>query len=175
MPRRFFRKFAIKRPHSGEQWYFAPFKRWLKDGRLWSIRRRTVVPALALGLFVAFLPFPGHTLIAIFFAIVLGLNVPVAAIATWVVNPLTIGPIYYANYRLGTWLLELEERPFEFELSWQWLGEKLGAIWQPFLLGSAVMGAGIALLSYITINLLWRYSIADYKARKIRERHRRHD
>ena len=32
---------------------------------LWGIRRRTVVPAFAIGLFVAFIPLPGHALIGL--------------------------------------------------------------------------------------------------------------
>ncbi len=98
MPRRFFRKFAFKRHHMSEQWFMSPFQHLLHDTRLWGIRRRWVVPAFALGLFVAFLPFPGHMLISALAALALRVNIPVAALSTWASNPLTIGPMYYFAY-----------------------------------------------------------------------------
>ena len=57
MPRRFFRKFAFKRHELSEQWFMTPFRHMLHDHRLWGIRRKTVVPAFAIGLFIAFMPF----------------------------------------------------------------------------------------------------------------------
>ena len=78
MPRRFFRKFAFKREHLRDQWWVAPFDHLLHDPNLWGIRRRTVVPAFALGLFVCYLPVPGHMLTATLLAILLRVNVPIA-------------------------------------------------------------------------------------------------
>ena len=65
MPRRFFRKFAIKRHELSQKWFMTPFQHMLHDHRLWGIRRKTVVPAFSLGLFIAFAPLPGHFLIAV--------------------------------------------------------------------------------------------------------------
>ena len=90
MPRRFFRKFAFKRHQLSEQWFMTPFRHLLHDHRLWGIRRRTVVPAFALGLFIAFMPFPGHTLTGALLALAFRVNIPVAALATWVSNPVTM-------------------------------------------------------------------------------------
>ena len=60
---------------------------------------------MALGLFVGvIIPFM-HTFIAALLAIPLRANVAVAAAFTLVVNPLTIPPIYYAAYRIGSWEL----------------------------------------------------------------------
>ena len=80
MPRRFFRRFALKRETYKGQWFLAPFSHLLHDSRLWAIRRRNVVPAFALGLFVAYLPFPGHMLIAALLALLLRVHIPVAAL-----------------------------------------------------------------------------------------------
>ena len=82
-----------------------PFRHMLHDPRLWGAQRRWIVPAFALGLFVAFLPFPGHTLMAALLALALRVNIPVAAISTWVSNPATMGPMYYVAYQMGSWLL----------------------------------------------------------------------
>ena len=166
MPRRFFRKFAFKRHHMSEQWYMTPFRHLLQDHRLWGIRRQVVVPAFATGLFIAFLPVPGHTLMGALSALALRINIPVAAISTWISNPLTMGPLYYFAYRLGVTLLGIPPKPFKFELSIDWVTHTLVNIWQPMLLGSLLLGSAAALVGYVTLDLLWRTSISNYKARK---------
>ncbi len=166
MPRRFFRKFAFKRHHMSEQWFMTPFRHLLHDHRLWGIRRRWVVPAFAIGLFVAFLPFPGHMLISALGALALRVNIPVAAVCTWVSNPLTVGPIYYFAYRLGVNILDIPAQPFDMELSLDWVTHTFVTIWQPMLLGCVLLGAAAALVGYGALDLLWRVSIGNYKARK---------
>lgn len=174
MPRRFFRKFALKRHHFHGRWYLEPFAHLLQDRRLWSIRRRTIVPAFALGLFVAYMPFPGHPLWATLAALALRINIPVAALTTFVSNPLTMGPMYFLAYRSGRALLGLPPRPFDFELSFDWLAGSFLGIWQPLLLGCVLLGALLALAGFVALDLLWRASIAGYLERR-RARARRQD
>src|SRR5689334_11524435 len=82
-----------------------PFAPHLKHPSLWRMTRRSVPRGVAVGLFVAvIIPFM-HTLIAALVAIPTRANVAVAAICTLVVNPLTIPPMYYAAYRIGSWEL----------------------------------------------------------------------
>lgn len=166
MPRRFFRKFAFKRHHMSEQWFMSPFRHLLHDHRLWGIRRRWVVPAFSLGLFVAFLPFPGHMLIGALGALALRVNIPVAAVSTWASNPLTIGPMYYFAYLLGVNILNTPPQPFEMELSLDWVTHTFVNIWQPMLLGSVLLGSIAALVGYVVLDLLWRLSLSNYKTRK---------
>lgn len=175
MPRRFFRKFAFKRHHIADQWFMAPFRHLLQDHRLWGIRRRWVVPAFAIGLFIAFMPIPGHTLMAALAALALRVNIPVAAVATWVSNPATMFPMYYFAYQLGSNMLGMELQPFEFEASIDWLTHTFVNIWQPMLLGSVLLGAAAAIAGYLLLDLAWRYSLADYKSRKRSDRSKRRD
>ena len=147
-----------------------PFRHLLHDHRLWGIRRKTVVPAFSLGLFVACLPFPGHPLVAAIAALLLHINVPVALVTTFISNPLTMGPLYYFAYRLGAGLLSLDSTQFDFELSFDWVTDTFVDIWQPMLLGAVLVGACLALIGYILLDLLWRWSLADYKIRKRRKR-----
>jgi uncharacterized protein len=170
MPRRFFRKFALKREHLRGQWWLAPFNHLLHDPNLWVIRRRNVVPAFALGLFVAYLPFPGHMLIAALLALALRVNLTVAAITTLVSNPFTMGPMYYAAFELGRRLLRQAPRTFEFEMSFDWLFDRFVYIWQPLTLGSVLLGAILSLVGFIALDLLWRASISDYLARRRKKR-----
>ena len=170
MPRRFFRKFAFKRHELVDRWYFAPFRRLLHDHRLWGIRRKTVVPAFALGLFVSSFPFPGHVAVASLAALLMRINVPVAAVTTFIVNPITMYPVFYFAYRVGAWLLSIQPGPFSFELSLEWVTTALGSIWQPMLLGCVVVGSIAALVGDVALDALWRYSLHDCKSRKRRER-----
>ncbi len=166
MPRRFFRKFAFKRHHVSGKWFLTPFQHMLHDHRLWGIRRKTVVPAFSLGLAVACLPIPLHFVITALAALALRINIPVAALSTFVVNPLTMGPVYYFTYRVGAFLLSIEPGPITVELSLDWLTSVFLNIWQPLLLGGVLVGALAALAGFILLDALWRYSIHDYKTKK---------
>ena len=87
-----------------------PFAAHLSHPSLWRMTRRSVPRGVAVGLFVAvIIPFM-HTIIAALVAIPTRANVAVAAICTLVVNPLTIPPMYYAAYRIGSWELH-HDRP----------------------------------------------------------------
>lgn len=173
MPRRFFRKFAVKRDSLKGRWWLAPFEHLLSDPNLWAIRRRTVVPAFALGLFAAYLPFPGHIIIGALLAIPLRVNLPVAALTTLINNPVTFAPMFLAAYELGRQLLRLPTREVEFELSLAWLFDGFAYIWQPLMLGSILLGAILALVGFVTLDLIWRASIWDYlKKRRARRKAR---
>ncbi|MEX2497227.1 MAG: DUF2062 domain-containing protein [Woeseia sp.] len=170
MPRRFFRRFALKREQFHGRWYLAPFSHLLHDPRLWGVRRRNVVPAFSLGLFMAFMPLPGQFLASALLALALRIHIPVAVLSTLASNPLTIGPIYYFSYRLGLRLMDAAPQPFQFELSFGWFTGRFLEIWQPLLLGSVILGTVAALFGYVVLDLLWRASLADYIAARRRRR-----
>lgn len=172
MPRRFFRKFALKRDRFKGHWFLASFDHLLHDPNLWSIRRRTAVPAFAIGLFISYVPAPGHTIQAALVALALRVNIPIAVLTTFVSNPLTMGPMYYLAYRIGQELLGIEPQPFEFEMSLAWLQDQFSVIWQPLLLGCLIMGSLLAIVGYLTVEYLWRASLVDYLATRRRRRKR---
>lgn len=170
MPRRFFRKFTIKREKLRARWYLSPFTHLMHDPNLWGVRRRSVVPAFSLGIFVAFLPFPGHMIIAVLLALALRVNIPVAALSTWVINPVFMGPLYYFSYRVGCVLLRRTPHQFDFELSFDWLMNSFANTWEPLLLGCVLVSAISSLLGFVVLDLLWRASISGYlKKRRARK------
>ena len=58
---------------------------------------------LAIGVFSGCFPFFGfQTLMGIFFAKLAKGNIYLAAIGTWISNPLTYIPLYYFNYKVGS-------------------------------------------------------------------------
>ena len=97
-------------------------------------------------------------------------NLPISVGLVWLTNPITMPPIFYFCYKVGTWILETPLRKgITFELSFRWIMEELSAIWQPFLLGCFVMGVLSAVLGNLLIRLLWRLHVVRYLQRR-RER-----
>lgn len=170
MPRRFFRKFTFKRHKISASWYLSPFRHLLQNPAYWGIRRKTVVPAFALGLFIAFMPFPAHTLTVVLLAMLFRVHIPASIIGTLVNNPLTMVPIFLGAYRFGALLLGIEPRAFQPELSAEWLTHGFLHVWQPLLLGCLLFAGGAALIGYIGLDLLWRASLADYLAMRRRRK-----
>lgn len=139
-----------------ENWYLRPFRALLHDPGLWSFNRRGVTRGCALGVFIAFLPMPGHMIAAALAAVWLRVNLPVAVAATWLSNPLTIAPIFYAGYKNGIVLTGMEELPFTFELTWEWLIHGIAQTLKPLWIGSFVLGLAVATIVYTILNLAWR-------------------
>lgn len=169
MPRRFFKSISPSRTMVLRQRWLSPLRQWLDAPNLWAIRRRSVAPGVALGLFWAWMPLPGHSVLSAISAIGLRVHLPLAALMTFVTNPVTILPMYYAAYRLGIWLLDQPERAFNFELSLGWLMSELTTLGPPLLIGCVLLGALSALIGFVTVDMLWRTRIGDY----LRERRER--
>ncbi|WP_371372766.1 DUF2062 domain-containing protein [Thalassotalea aquiviva] len=141
----------------------------LHNPNLWHLNRRSAAKAFAIGLFTAFLPVPFQMIIAAALAIWFSANLPLSIALVWVSNPITIPPLFYGCYKLGTVLLNVPEQAFAFELSWQGLMSTLSSVGAPFLLGSLVAGMFFSALGYVSINYLWRYKVgSDWKSRKKR-------
>lgn len=111
------------------------------------------------GLFVALLPIPGQTIIALLAALVLRVNLPIAAIATWITNPITMVPIFYWEYSLGTVILQMPPQPFNIDLSLDWVTNGFGGIWKPLALGSFITATLVASLAYVGISVVWRWMV----------------
>lgn len=142
---------------------------WLHDPNLWHINRFSASMAFFVGLFVAFLPVPGQTLIAALLAVKLRCNLPLSVALVWITNPVTIPAIFYLTYRVGAALLGEHVLPIGFELSMAWLQERITLVWQPLLLGSLVCGLLLGSLGYFVINMLWRWRVSvHWKRRKKR-------
>jgi len=168
MPRKFFRRVSIRYPRNRPPAYLRPFRELLKHHAYFAVSRRSVTGALWIGLFIGFLPIPGQVAIAVLAALLMGVNLPIAAIGVWVSNPVTFFPIFYFEYRLGALILDIPVRQVNIEMSWHWLTTGLLSIWKPLLLGSLVTATVVASAAYIFVNLLWRRStIARYRRRRL--------
>lgn len=86
--------------------------RWLKwlgprvlHPRLFHLSRRGVATGAAIGVFFAFITPIAQIPLSAAACVVLRANVPVAIVATLVNTPPTFGPVYYAAWRVGSWVL----------------------------------------------------------------------
>lgn len=140
-----------------------PFARHLSHSSLWRFTRRSVPRGVAVGLFVAvIIPFM-HTVIAALLAIPTKANVAVAAVFTLLVNPLTIPPMYYAAYRIGSWELHHDStlvnpaaaERFSSALSRLlfWVHHASG----PIALGVLTIAVAAAVFGYLISSFAWRW------------------
>jgi len=104
---------------------------------------------------------------------VLRVNIPVAAVTTWVNNPATMFVIFPGAYQLGRTILGTPPKDVAFDLTWEWMTHTFGTIWQPMLLGSVLLGVTAAIIGYVTLDIFWRLSLANYKNRKRTDRDKR--
>lgn len=82
---------------------FAPF---LTDPRLWHMNRGSLGRAIYVGVICAFFPLPGQMLLALIGALLVRANVPMSIALTWITNPLTSIPAFWAAYWVGARLLD---------------------------------------------------------------------
>ena len=169
MPRRLFRRVSSGYLRNERPWYLRPFRALLAHPTFFSVTRRSVSGAIWLGLFIALLPIPGQTIAALLAAMALRVNLPIAGIATWVTNPITMVPIFYWQYSLGTLLLDLPLQEFEIDLSWEWIMDGFLEIGRPLFLGSFISAIIVASSVYVLISIAWRWAVTyQYKRRHIK-------
>lgn len=139
--------------------------------KAWRFNRKNVARGLALGLFIGCTPLPGHMIIATCLALLWPANLPIAVLATWITNPITLAPISYVEYLLGTHLLGWPRMTFSMDehiqWKWQWFAQTLAEIWEPVMLGSLVVGAILSVSAYWLVLLAWRISVTlKWRTRK---------
>ncbi|MES9857294.1 MAG: DUF2062 domain-containing protein [Sedimenticola sp.] len=169
LPKHLIKRFAPDHEKIRNHKHLRIFGKLLHDPNLWHLNRRSVAGAFAVGLFWAFIPVPFQMVGAAATAIPTRVNLPISVALVWVTNPITIPPMFYFTYLVGTWLMGIPPVTEGFEMSAGWFEASLGDIWQPLLLGSLLCGIVSAVASYCIMRGLWRLHIVRrYKERKLR-------
>lgn len=171
MPKRFFKKYMPSHTQVREHKYLKAFGTLLHNPNLWHLNRYSAAGGVAVGLFVSAIPVPLQMLIAAAGAIIFRVNLPIAVGMTWVTNPLTMPPIYYLAYKFGAWLMNVPAGKFHFELSFAWISQSLGSLWEPLLLGCLIFGTVGAALGFTLVRTLWVVMVKrNWNARKGRRK-----
>lgn len=166
MPRKLIKRYLPDHKKIREHKHLKIFGNLIHDPNLWHLNRRSVAGAMSVGLFAAFIPVPFQMVIAAALAIPARVNLPISVVLVWVTNPVTMPPLFYFAYKVGTWILSVPVKPFHFQLSFEWLGEELGTVWRPFLLGCFILAVISAAAGNLFIRGLWRLHILRYIRRR---------
>jgi uncharacterized protein (DUF2062 family) len=136
----------------------------LDQPHLWRWNRRGVARGAAVGVFLGFvLPF-GQIPASAVCAKYLRLNLPVTVAGTWITNPITTVPIYYAIYLFGVWLLgPMASAPAgSMEAG---LLDRVTSVSIPILVATPIVALACAPLTYAAVSFAYRI--------RVRRRHRR--
>lgn len=132
----------------------------LHDNNLWYLNRHSAAGAFAVGLFCTWIPIPFQMVLAALLAMTFRVNLPLSAVLVWLSNPLTMAPMFYFSYRLGSFLLDRPHHYKHFELSLSGLSSAMSSAAPSFLLGCLVMAIVSSATGYMVIHGLWRWTVA---------------
>ncbi len=161
MPKRLIKKYFPNHKTIKGNKHLKVFGSLLHDQNLWHLNRRSFAGAIAVGLFIAFVPLPTQMLFAAALAILLRVNLPVSVGTVWISNPLTMPPIFYAAYRTGSWLMNLPAEPSNPNPSFGTILASLEHNWQPFLLGCLFLATLTSALGYLFVRVFWRWFVLN--------------
>lgn len=133
--------------------------------KLWHWSRRSVAAGMAVGLLVGLAVPLVQLFPAVAVAILLRVNVPVAALATLVSNPLTLPPLYYVAYHLGTWVMG---GTADVSVSWSdptIVLNALSSIGLPLLVGLGLLACVVAMTAYLLISWAWMWNVRAKRRR----------
>ncbi|MFZ5522745.1 MAG: DUF2062 domain-containing protein [Pseudomonadota bacterium] len=166
--RKLFRRYLPRHETVITQRWIKPFGVWLHHPNLWHLHRRSVAGGVAVGLFCGLIPGPVQMICAALMAVLLRVNLPVAAFTTFYTNPFTILPLYALAYKLGAWVSGAHSGVAMAKLSFpemQWhdwvskLWDWLVMLGEPILVGLPLLAVILASSGYIVMRVAWRVMV----------------
>lgn len=153
---------------------------WLGHSALWHWSRRGVALGVALGVFFGLLIPLAQIPATALAAIVLRANLPAAAASTLITNPVTFGPLYFAAYRLGSWLTGDQTLPVAAGVTPEAdnmhtengtsLWHRVLALGRPLLVGLTIIATLMGVATYFLISLAWRCRVMWLRRSRTRRR-----
>ncbi len=154
--------------------WLRPFASHLSSPRIWRFNRRGIARGVALGLFAGFAVPVAQTPFAAALAVAARANLPVAALTTFVTNPVTFPFIYVGAYFTGRTVMGLpSDRPVSMapdasfiERGWNWAVTLAG----PTFVGLFIFAIVSAILGYLAVHLSWRLWVGQRQRRRRKTR-----
>ena len=131
----------------------------LHEPNLWHVNRHSVSKAFLVGIFWCFIPMPFQMIAAAFVAIWFNANLPISVALVWISNPITMPPMFYFNYLVGAFVLNRPTIDYEFQLSWEWLSDKLIEVGIPLYVGSLACAIVFSIACYGLVQFLWKKEV----------------
>ncbi|MGD8914432.1 MAG: DUF2062 domain-containing protein [Candidatus Thiodiazotropha sp.] len=174
MPKRFIKSLLPHHEKVRNHKHLRIFGSLMHDANLWHLNRHSVSGAFAVGLFMAYIPLPFQMVFAAAAAIFFRVNLPLSVVLVWITNPITIAPMFYFAYRIGT-LVTGEQATLEpFQFSVEWVRSLGFDILLPMFIGSLICATISSILGYSVILWIWRWHAIDkWKARRLRKKNQR--
>ena len=122
--------------------------------------------AFAVGLFFAWVPIPSQMVFAAAAAILFRTNLALSIALVWITNPVTIPPMFYFAYLVGTWVIGTPPQEFEFQLTFEWLTSELTSSWKAFLTGCFILASSSSIIGYFTVSQLWIYAVKKRRSKR---------
>ncbi|MFK7843001.1 MAG: DUF2062 domain-containing protein [Sphingorhabdus sp.] len=155
--------------------YLKPIAHRFLRSELWRFTRRSVPRGVALGMLAAFLIPVGQIFAAVFLALPVRANVPIAAITTFITNPFTYPFWIAAAHQVGKFVLQVDAmtagQPInnqiqsEFGQWLSWLVREAGVTAFGFLLFAIFFAA----IGYLVSSFGWRWWIARKRKERLRK------
>lgn len=166
--------------------------RWLRwlgptvfHPRLWHMSRRGIALGTGIGVFFAFLIPIAQIPLSVAASVALRANVPTAVVSTLVNNPLTFPPVYYAAWKVGSFILGEDPHPDnapslpqadvpadlkEAKGFWRQTLRALRDVGKPLLVGAVTFAVVFGLLGYLLVNGVWHLRVRLKRRNRLRRR-----
>lgn len=153
----------------------------LRRRALWHLNRRNVALGAGIGVFFGFLVPVAQIAGAAAFAVLLRANLPVAALATFVTNPITFGPILLLAYETGAAILgepmqaaaaeAVAEGPdaADAPAAAGWLAQAR-EIGKPLILGLLVFAVAGGISAWALVHVAWTVAVVLKRRGRLRAR-----
>lgn len=159
-----------------------PFANRVLRSELWRFTRRSVPRGVALGMLVGIIVPFAQILFSALLCLPVKANVPVAALTTFVTNPVTTPLIWVLAYNVGSWMLRVDAATVVAPVNTAIEHSEFGDMVQWLTGATLVTGFGLvvvavvaASVSYVVTGFAWRHIVAAKRARKLGERKARRE
>ena len=170
MRNNFLKKYFLTAKNVSENRALKPIQHLLQKNHLFHLNRRSAARAVFIGLFCSFIPLPSQMMIAAVLCWAFRCNVPLGVSLVWISNPITMGPIFYFTYKLGTGVLGTDIQTTDTEFSFGWLWDNLVGIGYPLLIGSFICGWVSGITGFVSVHFAWRiYVLRSWRRRRSSE------
>ncbi|MCB2084506.1 MAG: DUF2062 domain-containing protein [Sphingomonadaceae bacterium] len=172
------RKHTPTREGMAQNKYLAPIAHRFLSPELWRFTRRSVPRGVALGIFSGFIIPVGQIFLAAFLALPARANVPLAALVTFITNPLTFAFWAVVANKLGAFILKIDLATTggaaQSEMAsgrWAWLIEMFEGVGVTVLVtifGFIVLAVVGAAIGYLVSGFVWRFMVANKRKRRLK-------